>query len=401
MTTLVSDGMATWWNRPLWTRLGSYLYGEVVDSAGKVFAVKVSLADLSVTSFELGDHEEDDHNAGGHVVPSDQAPLFFWARHNKDTSLRYRIGSGGAGVLTFGSAQTITFSGNVTYAQAWRRPSTDEVHVFVRDGNRYWSNVYSGSWGGDWSSPRRIFDFGNTDLYYIATQAIEGDPSVLRVAAYGHPSSSSIHDIRAGLIDLDSGDVTTIAGTVLGNLKDGTGLPVTFAELDLVWDSPTDHTTRMYDVGGGDLFRIAFSDWHATNDTSSTYKLATLDGTWSTEDIAASGAAFYDDGGRRYYGGVTIPPGDDGTMLYLSREDSGTWYIERWLKDGTWSGTTLASDSDMLVRPWVPSRHLSVPVLYHSSTSYADVNFTASLEGERTLPSSLAGAPSAWPSLKP
>lgn len=30
MTTIVSDGMSTWWNRPMWTERNGYLYGEVV-----------------------------------------------------------------------------------------------------------------------------------------------------------------------------------------------------------------------------------------------------------------------------------------------------------------------------------------------------------------------------------
>lgn len=134
------------------------------------------------------------------------------------------------------------------------------------------------------------------------------------------------------------------------------------------------------------------------------YRMATLDGSWSSSDIVASGDPFALEGVSNYYGGMSIPRDTPGGVVYSSRQAGGEWIIEKWSKDGTWAAEQLARDTDLLVRPWTVERPSSVRVLWHVATSYYDGEIW---EGglvafqRREAPSAVAGVASSWPSFRP
>ena len=372
----VTDRMSSWWTIPRAVEYNGRVYTTGVTEAGGIVVDSVARADHGDTAtVTLATHEQDDHNAAALLVPSDQPPLFFYSRHGLDTSLRYRKGSSVGSLASLGAVQTITFTGAVTYAQVWRRPATDEVHVFVRElatHQRYWSNVYTTNYATSWSTPRRVFDFGAGEQGYIGTVATAADANIIRVALTGHPTSSTIHDIYYAEITLSTGDIKNQAGTTLGNLKDGTNLPLTVTSLDKAVDIDTaTYNARLMDIGDGPEPEIAYGQW--TSDTNMTYHRSVYSGSWSSSQIVAAGVVFGYTASVHYNGGMAFPRDTPGGRVYLSREASGTWYIERRdLIDGSWLTLPIASGSSKLVRPHPIADATAGDVVWHDVTPYPD-----------------------------
>ena len=354
----IIDRMASWW-----------VSEKAVEALGRVNVTAVtSGGEGRVDSFAVDDHTDlttrllisaasDDHNAAAIVVPSDKNPIALYCQHNQDNLLRVRIGTVPGDITSLATPDsTIALSGPTTYAQDWQRPATDELHVFVRESLRYWVDVWSDDWFATNETPRRVFDFGSGQQGYIGTVPIAANPSRLRVALTGHPTSSTIHDIYYCEIDMASGDVMRRDGTVLGNVKDGTNLPLAVTSLDLVVDTDTagGHNARLFDIGDGPDPEIAYGDW--TSNTDTIYYRTVWDGAaWTSSAVVAAGVTFGYIASIHYNGGIVFPRNTPGNVVYLSREAAGTWYIEKRTNvGGTWLLTKLyaESSSSRLVRPF-------------------------------------------------
>lgn len=361
-TFTISNRMSSWWAQPKAVKLGTTLYVSGVTAAGASVVDTIDLVARTNSTSTLMTEEQDDHNAAALLVEADQVPLVFYARHNEDTLWRYRKGST---IGTIGGTQsTINFgSGNgVTYAQAFRRPGTDDVFAFARVDSEQWHVIHSDDWFATAPDTDTLFDFGTDQRGYMLAKPLASDPSILRIVAYGHPTLSTVHDIYYCTIDLDTGAVQNQAGSTLANLLTGTGLPLEMGDLDKVVDIDTGtYNARLYDVTDTATLRIAYQQW--TGDSDARYWVATYNGSWSSTDLADAGEVFGQPATTHYNGGMTF----DGDDIILSREDSGTWTIERWSLSGSWAGTVLASDSsDALVRPFT----CNGIVLWHKVRDY-------------------------------
>jgi hypothetical protein len=346
---LFGDLMGSWWTAPQGYVSGTTILKSGVQASGAVQVARYDTTTGLIDRHTFATNEQDDHNSAALVVASGKPTVAIRARHDQDNVVRvYRSTTNGG--IDFGAATTVDFGASVTYAQAWQRPGTDEIHLFVRVEStvpRLWRNVYSTDWGVTWSSPRTVFDFGASQQGYMITVPTQADGDVLRVAMTGHPTESTIHDIYVALIDMGTGDVTETDGTVLGNLKDGTNLPLTVTSLEKAVDNPDNG--RLFAVGSGPDFQIGYARWTGAI-TSPTYRVETLDGTWSATDLGATGVAYGYSGAANYFGGLEFPSDTDGTTVYRARESGGTWYIESVVL-ATGVATELMHSSTILARP--------------------------------------------------
>lgn len=382
----VTDLMSSWWCTPKAVEMGGRVYVSSVKSTGANRVISVDLSDPSdIDTFTLMTNESDDHNAAALLIPTDKPPLVFYARHNQDTLLRYRKGTVIGDITSLGAQQTISLAGQTTYAQLWRRPGTDEVHVWTRErvsgAPRYWRNAYSTDYASTWSTPRRVFDFGGSQQGYIGTVPIAADPDRLRVALTGHPTSSTFHDIYYCEVDMDSGDVTLRDGTVMGNIKSGTSLPISVSTLDKVVDTDTagGHNARLFDIGDGPAPEVFYGDW--TSDANMIYYRSTWDGAaWAITSVVAAGVTFGYFANIHYNGGIMVPRDSPGDVCYLSRESAGTWSIEKWEFSGSWSlAQVLQSGTEKVVRPQPIQDYTAGPITWHDVASYPRTT-TASLD---------------------
>lgn len=87
---------------------------------------------------------------------------------------------------------------------------------------------------------------------------------------------------------------------------------------------------------------------------------------WFVETITDSGKAAV--AGNRYFGGVSFDKKDMQTV-YVSKENKGTWTIEKWITNDygkSWTNNVIdTSDKDVLIRPIIPyNAHDDIDVLY-------------------------------------
>jgi BNR repeat-containing family member len=358
-TVLVDDLAWCWWTQPRATRLGDLLYLGGIDSGGAVFAATWDARDGTARKTVLAQLESDDHNNPALVAEPGRPLLALYSRHDADDALRYRIGTRPGDISEWEDERALRFDGVVTYAQAHVRG--DEVHLFTRVGDTRWGYASSPDWGRTWSDPVDFLSLETDQETYMPT-ALLPDGRTLRVAVAGHPKNYERrpwHEIRACAVDLAAGAVTLPSGgAAVANLRDGTGLPLPGAQLELVHRSPSDRTLNVLDVGDGERFEVAFSSKLAGDASTrdARYHVAhDRAGGWAVEDIAPAGAIFGYIHAGFYVGGIVFPHRTPGGRAYLSREDAGVWHLERWDRDvgGSWAPTPVFEPSGLrIVRPW-------------------------------------------------
>jgi hypothetical protein len=384
-TTTVLDGMlATWWNDP--NRAQTFrgnIYTGGVDAGGEIVVESTSDDD---DRFVLGDFEQDDHNGVTLLIEPDHGPLVFYQRHGLDSVLRYRRGTVPGDLTSLGSEQTLTTSAVCTYAQVWRKPGTDTIWVVTRAGvynsNPVWQFWRSDDFGATWGPRTNLL--GPEDYVYMASVQVG---STVRVAVAKHPQASS-RDVWWCEVDLETGAIVRRDGTALGNL-DGTNLPLTTADLPTVYTAPSGHGLRLLansdraDADGGPALGVA--TW--TSDADTVYRHVDYDGgAWTATTVVAAGVVVGFTPSVHYNGGVAFPDRTLGGELLVSREASGTWYLERWEQRGTsWvTVETYETSTDRLFRPW-PSRGGGFvycrAATYPNFTSYTDPTIVAVLTG--------------------
>jgi hypothetical protein len=347
-----------WWTRPRATRLGDRLYLGGITSDGGVFAASHHLSDGTSERFVLAQLEPDDHNNPAVLASPGKPLLAFYARHDADDVLRFRVGERPEDVRAWEPERQLDFGAITTYAQA--HAVGDEVHLFTRVGDTAWGYAWSPDWGRSWSKPVEFVALETDQETYMPT-ALLPDGRTLRVAIAGHPKDYERrpwHRIGAAVVDLETGTVTPPSGRgELANLRTGDGLPLRGAELEQVCEAESGRTLNVFDVGRRDVFEIAFASKSAGDDstTDARYEVAALrGGTWRVEEVTAAGSIFGYIHAGFYVGGMAFSEERAGTV-FASREAGGLWHLERWQRDedGRWtSRAVFAPSAERVVRPW-------------------------------------------------
>jgi hypothetical protein len=131
-----------------------------------------------------------------------------------------------------------------------------------------------------------------------------------------------------------------------------------YTALERAYPTPSDRTVNLFDVGDGPQFEIGFVSKVKDDDSTTDARYHVVShraGRWIAEDVAPAGTKFgYIDAGF-YVGGIAFPDRTAGGEAFLTREEDGRWYLERWTRDadGTWSPRLLREPSTTrLTRPW-------------------------------------------------
>jgi hypothetical protein len=383
-----------WWTRPRATRIGDTIYFGAIESNGSIIAATFDVKTGAVTRHKLAQFEADDHNNPALLAVKGRPLICFYSRHDAVEGLRYRISRRADDITDWDEERILTFNGSTTYAQV--HMVGDELHLLTRVDETRWGWRASADWGRTWSAPCDLLAFDTDQQVYMGT-ALLADGETIRLGVSGHPKEyekKPLHDVWAALVNLRTGEVTLPStGAAIGNLKTGRAMPLAYADLELVQRTAVDRTANLMDVSSGETFEIAFTskikDDHSTRDAR--YHVASLrDGRWQTEDVAPAGRKFgYIDAGF-YVGGMAFPERAPSGQVYLTREDGGTWHLERWERDmaGVWSGADLVEPgSTRLARPWAvspPTDNLGVVAL--AIEHYPDDDYMDTL-------SHLVGAP--------
>lgn len=374
----VADQVSSWWCRPNCVKDGNRVHVTGVGDGGQTAVVTYDLGGNTGTKALLRDEADDDHNTPAILVPDDLPPLVAIAGHSAAETIAVRVGAaiGDVASLAAAAETLVDFDGTVSYATLIRKPGTQTVGILTRatisSVSGWWMKV-STDWGATWGTAIRI-----TGQEYL-TYKLDGAGSAHFVSLPSHPTAASNHSLYYFRVDLTTGYMYNAAGTRWSTTKEfwttDTPMPsgnMTRMRQAYTTDSPY-NTWRVLDIGpdgsilacrfntatpedGGQygVFRFATTGASApTSPDASTPDDPTRGWVW--EPIVASGVPVgYNQ--SAYVGGGVFGESDD--AVYLAREASGRWALERWDKHATF-GWYVSREIDTkhtikLGRPLVP-----------------------------------------------
>jgi hypothetical protein len=385
----LEDNIWTWWAHPLAVNDGARSWVGGIASDGDVRITRVG-ADASLETVVVGNVSPDDHSGPAIAFGPEQPDLLvFFAGHNSEDVVHYR--RLGRDTLSLGDPEELSFSGNVTYAQALVRG--DRIVLVTRVSLSTWRYRMSEDFGDTWTAERVLIDATGYGQVYGLVKPILGQPSRAQLAFYGHPENSEFRDVLHGVIDLDTGRITTVGGADLGDLdsEGGPGLlpvpPDGAPGLETAISPSTGYAVRLLDVGTlGGLPAILYVVW--TGDEAPHYrvKLRRESGEWSSAPwMPPTGSVFGYRPDTHYHGGAVFARADS---VFSSREEGGQWRVERWDWDPATADLVLAGELSAtarpVVRPYVPYHDGLVDVIAHELLRYeaytdylADTRFLA------------------------
>jgi hypothetical protein len=311
----------------------------------------------TTTAYLYAMPENDDHNNPTLAMQANHDTISFFQRHGLSSQINYKFAP--EGTVSFGATKyNVDFSTTITYSQPVF--SGDTIYLFTRSPSYVWAFRKSPDWAATWEEELQFVDAGSGNKIYCNFKQSDVDSDKYHVSIYGHPNESSLTDIYYCSFDITTGDISN-SGGVIGNL-DGTGLPLSLSSLDVAW-TPTGVTNprvRMLDVADkqGEIV-ISYAKWSDTDTSNPNYLYAhSADNgaTWTQQYVATSGGRFAETLARQYVGGSSFDR-NGRNEFYISRKESTTWRIEKWLINSDLTCTkdsTRDTSSLPLVRPVCP-----------------------------------------------
>jgi len=323
-----SDAITSWWCTPRaeYNDMRQRVYFTGVSRSGLQHVGYFDLREKTVHRFPTASYEADDHNTPSILIEDDKPPIVTIPRHGQAANVKIRIGTAPHALDTLGAEITVPFAGLTSYAHIMRQTGTDNIAILTRDEGASSGLALnkSADYGATWGTSFRLFGSG-----YITFRQVG---NTIYGAAAAHPITATNGALHGFYINATTGDIFSHhSGTAVGNLWTNSTV-ISSANLTIIrqnmdTDTPT-NTTRLFDVGPAGS--VAVMDFHkSTPELGGTYKVLRkkAGGTWSAEVLTTSGVPLgYD--ASSYVGGMAFGATDN--EIYLCRESSGTWTLERW-----------------------------------------------------------------------
>ena len=133
---VIKDAIYSWWTGPLAVNSSEdrATYLAYVDAGGTMGVMAIDADTGEQLRTELAQFEQDDHNAPAVHRMMDGRIVVFYARHNMDHLLRYRVSERPNDIREFGPEKSIESSASVTYIQALQTGG-EELTVLWRSGS--------------------------------------------------------------------------------------------------------------------------------------------------------------------------------------------------------------------------------------------------------------------------
>jgi hypothetical protein len=211
--------------------------------------------------------------------------------------------------------------------------------------------------------------------YTVARRDMQ-NPSIYRMAFYGHPYHSGYRDAAAASIDVSDGRIFTPKEKVVANLYGDKSPSLTPQQLSTAIIPSTGYRIRMLDIGTyNDAPSIAYAIWKGTAGNA-TYKVKrwTESGWKSAPWQLSAGREFGYKQEIHYLGGMVFAPGGGlvTARQYPPGVTNGTWYVEHWVKDdeGYDKAQTLMQSSARHVRPYAVRAAGRIAVMFQRLLRY-------------------------------
>lgn len=365
--SVVGVGAWSWFSNPRAIYHSGKTYVSSISTGGSLVVTEYNHTSAAITSTTMtASLEVDDHDHASLMVRgSDSKLVAFYAKHSTDTTLRYKVSTNATDSTAWGSEQTTTFSGVISYANPIvLTDDSSACYVFTRvyetAGNYRWSYKRTTDYS-TWGSEVELWDPGATQSYLVCEK--NGTGRIDFFASDGHPSTNGNTSLYHFYAAWDSGSSTLKYYNSAGTEQT---LPIDTSKATLIYDGSGGQDGWVHDIiidtdgyprvlyqqrvsatGSGDM-RIKFSRWNGS--------------AWTTPvEITASGGYVYS--GEPAYCGVSCFDGADYNTVYLGKQVSSIYEMQAWAttdNGATWAKTADITSSSTLgpnFRPVSPKNH--------------------------------------------
>ena len=367
--TVVGVGAWSWFSNPraIYDSGSDKTFVSSISTGGSLIVTEYNHTSAAITQTTLtASLEVDDHDHASLMVRgSDSKLVAFYAKHSTDATLRYKISTNATDSTAWGSEQTTTFSGVISYANPIvLADDSSACYVFTRvyetAGNYRWSYKRTTDYS-TWGSEVELWDPGATQSYLVCE--VNGTGRIDFFASDGHPSTNGNTSLYHFYAAWDSGSSTLKYYNSVGTEQT---LPIDTSKATLIYDGSGGQDGWVHDIiidndgyprvlyqqrvsatGSGDI-RIKFSRWNGSVWTSPV-------------EITASGGYVY--AAEPAYCGVSCFDGADYNTVYLGKQVSSIYEMQAWAttdNGATWAKITDITSSSTLgpnFRPVSPRNH--------------------------------------------
>ena len=366
---------------------GTYerVYIGTIDGAGVLYVGQYdhTTGAYTHTSLTTGFQVDDHNNPSIFVRPSDSKLIALYTTHSTDTSLRWKVSTNAEDATSWGSEQTSTYSGNITYANPiLLADDSNACYVFSRvnegSGDHRWSykrTVDFSTWGSE-------VEFWDTGAYYQYVHCVENGTGRIDFFA------SDRHPVDTGDSSLYHFYCEWVAGALVWYNSAGTSqtLPMDTSKATLVYSGAgaLDGWNHQIAIDGSGYPRVLFQKTVSLTGTGDIRLMfARWNGSaWTTPvEVTALGGYVY--AGEVTYTGCSCFDGVDIDKIYIGKEVSSRYEIQEWITTdtgATWTKsrdiTTGSASGTQNLRPYSPKNHNGkLACLWGSGTYTSFTNF--------------------------
>lgn len=388
-STLISDGIWTWFNHPVaQVANGKLFVGSMSKNMQRpcITAYDLVNQDEIVSAFadDASIGENDDHNNPAVLVLANGELLTAWSGHSNVSIGSASATSTNAGDVRFWDTKVTGSTANSAYAQLLQAGDTNStIYWFYRNHDASERPQYfrtSTNNGASWSSSTKFFANGSNRPYFRWWKT---SGSRFDFACTEAQPTEGTTDIYHGYMTIASDGTRAYYKSDGTSIGDDTALPLDQTDLTLVYDGTTNRAWIWDLKSYSGTPYVVFAVFVGGTSTHEYHRGYWNGSSWTTEkicDAGTSGTADYLYAAEAYYsGGVCLDPNNT-EIVYVSREyGSGDFRVETWTKSGgTWSKTADLSGntSSVNARPVAVDNSGSTIVLWWSGTytSYTSYN---------------------------
>lgn len=335
---------------------------------------------------------ENDHHSPAILLRNDHHLIAFYGEYDS-ANTHYRISTNVEDISAWGTEQNWGGERISYFNPVQISGESNKIYVFYRDrvdpgpvSGLYYKTSTDG--GSNWSSSTKLLNTP-TGHYFTYFKVASDDTDKIHFAVTdAHGATTNPHrDIYYFYYYGNS--FYKADGTKICDIGD---LPMDLVDLEKIYDSSGagNYDCWVWDIAlnGSGYPYIVFATFEST--TIHHYRYAYWNGSsWNDKYITAGGSGLYSP--ELYYSGGVVLDHDDINTVYVSKQVSGEWEIQKHVtSDGgdSWTPTNITSGSTKKnIRPVVIRNHTSdmkVMWMYGDYTSYFNVSTNIISDSEVT-----------------
>lgn len=331
--TLLADHSYSWWVKPrnVYKHNTNYFTSIAQSSGSAIISMYKNGVTTSKVVRTFG--TKDEHNAPSILIRATDIIVVSHPRNSTDFVVkRYDLDLNELADL--GNLNTGAGFTEANYSQLFQVGS--RIFMFCREAQYSWGMSYSDDDGVTWSAHKLIFYRSDVSQKFYMQGIQDGD--TILFAGYSHPNQGSSNYLWSAEFNATTGDITQV-GNLVGNVYDVGWVKAAINTYTKLFQ-PTLGKMRFLDIAFSSdkntLYAVVVD--FATDNTNGKYYMVK----WNRADQTAISKTYICDTGidsyESYFGGVYFVQGLDdvwNNTVYLARENSGIWYVEEWVYNGT------------------------------------------------------------------